>query len=367
MPAITSLLTIAMAPAPSEIVEAVYDIEIETSVDQASILRIRLGIEQTEIGDWSILFEDIFRPLVPVSVRAQVGSGVPEALINGYVTTQRVTYADEPGGSVVEVTGMDATLLMNLEEKVRSWPNVPDSGVAAAIFGEYALAPIVEPTSPVLVEPEATTIQRGSDIRFLRRLAGRNGFECYVQPEPISGIDTAFFRPPQLSGPPQAVLSVNMGLETNVGAFNVHYDMLRPTTAVASSLDVATKTPQPALSPAALETPLGLEGALMRVVPPPIVRPADTGLMKTPELQGLTQSIVDRSSWAVVASGDVDPSVAVLRPGGTVNVRGAGRLHNGTYYVTRVTHRLSASGYTQSFEARRNAVAMTGAELFVEV
>ena len=48
--------------------------------------------------------------------------------------------------------------------------------------------------SPVLIEPEGTTIQRGTDIRFLRRLARRNGFDCYVQPEPLSGLDVGHFQ-----------------------------------------------------------------------------------------------------------------------------------------------------------------------------
>ena len=81
---------------------------------------------------------------------------------------------------------MDATLVMNMTDSVTPWPNMPDSAIAAAIFGTHAIVPEVDPTSPVLVEPEGTTIQRGSDIRFLRRLARRNGFDCYVQPEPLS-------------------------------------------------------------------------------------------------------------------------------------------------------------------------------------
>jgi hypothetical protein len=48
-----------------------------------------------------------------------------------------------------------------------------------------------------------------------------------------------------------------------------------------------------------------------------------------------------------------------------VNVRGAGRLFNGTYYLTRVLHAIRPGGYLQQFEAERNAVTMTGAELYV--
>jgi phage protein D len=361
-------LLVGMAPAPPDVVDAVQEIEVETSNELAGAFRLRLGTSQTATGDWTILAQDLFRPLVPVGIRLTNGLGIPEALLNGYVSSQDVTYGNEPGDSVLEVSGMDATLLMNLQEKVMAWPSMPDHAIAAAIFGQYTLVPRVQPTPPQLVEPEGTTLQRGTDIRFLRRLAQRNGFECYVQPEPLTGVDMGFFQPPQISpGPPQAVLNVNMGPETNVADFKVSYAMAQPTTAVAAGLDVATKAVQPALAPVALQLPLGAEGALLRVAPPPIVRPADTGLMRGGELQPMAQGIVDRSSWAVTAEGRVGPDVGILRPGGVVNVRGAGRVFSGSYYLTRVWHVINREGHAQRFQAKRNAVGLTGAELFVDI
>jgi hypothetical protein len=40
---------------------------------------------------------------------------------------------------------------------------------------------------------------------------------------------------------------------------------------------------------------------------------------------------------------------------------------NGAYYVTRVSHVFDCGAYTQKFEARRNALGMTGTEVFVQV
>ncbi len=360
-------ILIAMAPAPPPLVEAVQEIQIDSSLEEASVFRIRFGVTKTEIGDWSILDLDPFRPFVPVQIRVQRGIGPPEAVINGYVTQHHVTYANEAGGSTLEVTGMDVTYLMNLQETVKPWPNMPDSAIAAAVFGQHAVIPQIDPTSPVLIEPEGTTIQRGTDIRFLRRLARRNGFDCYVQPEPLTGLDQGYFKARQLFGLPQAVLSVSFGTETNVQDFSVRYDLAQPTAALAAGLDVPTKSPQPAVAPVALELPMGLEGALLRALPPPIMRPADTGLPRTADLQKAVQALVDRSAWAIVAEGTVGLDVTVLRPGGLVNVRGAGRLYNGTYLVTRVRHTISQGHYEQRFEARRNAVTETGAELYVEI
>jgi hypothetical protein len=112
---------------------------------------------------------------------------------------------------------------------------------------------------------------------------------------------------------------------------------------------------------------MGIEPSLLRVIPPPMVRAAYTGLMRAGELQPAVQAIADRSSFALVAEGTVDSTFAILRPGGIVNVRGLGRVLNGSYYVTRVAHTISRDGHSQRFTARRNAVQMTGAELFIEL
>jgi phage protein D len=210
-------------------------------------------------------------------------------------------------------------------------------------------------------------MQRATDIHFLRQRAERNGFEFYVQPETAFGLDFAYFRPPQLSGTPSAVLNVNMGPETNVVDFRAGYEMDAATAAVSSGIDVYTKTVQQAVALTSGQVPMGLEPALLRNTSAPVVRPAGMGPMTNGELQSVTQAIADRSSFAVTAEGTVDQGVGILRPGTLVNVRGAGRLFNGTYYLARVTHTITREDYTQRFFARRNAVTMTGTELYAQI
>ena len=368
MPGIASMLQIAYAPAPPPVVDAVEEIAVDASLESGSALRLRLGIAQNDLGDWRLLQEDLFRPLTPVTVRVAVGAvPLPQALVTGYVVRQDVTYADTGGESTLDISGLDATVLMGLQEKVMPWPNLPDSAIATAIFAQYALVPMVQPTAPSLIEPEGTTIQRGSDLRFLRKLARRNGFDVYVQPEPTTGIDQGFFRPRQTLGAPSAVLNVSMGAETNVSQLAVHYAMTQPTSAVAAGLDTTTKAPQPALAPVSLQPPMGLEPSLLRVLPTPMVRPADTGLVRSADLQSYAQGVADASSFAITAQGEAGPDAGVLRPGALVAVRGVGRLYNGLYLLTRVTHRITDNGYSQSFTAVRNAATMTGAEPYVEL
>jgi len=357
-------------PPPAGVMDAIQEVEVDSSIDLASMFRIRIGIVQTEGGrsDWSVLARDVFKPLQALTVGVHLDATGGTTLINGYVSGLVATFADEAGRSTLEVLGMDATLLMNLEEKVRAWANLSDSDIATQVIAGYSGLSIksdVQGVASSLTDPEGTPTQRATDIRFLRRLAQRHGFECHVQPG-SDGSDTAYFGPPRLSAPYQAVLTVDGGAISNVSEFTVRYDMLRPTTASASAIDVMSKSTQAVSVTSVGLDPLGKTDTLGRLRPAPLARPAQTGLMHSADLGAMAQAVVDRSSWALAAEGMVGPDVGVVRPGLPVNVRGAGVLFSGSWYVTRVTHTLGGEGYVQRFRAQRNALHATGQEGYRE-
>lgn len=370
MPLLPAYFTVLVAfvPLPLPFLTALNEISVETSTDHAAVFRLTFDLSQTTLGDWDVLQFDIFRPLVPVQIRVSLGMGLSETVINGYVRDAQLNNQNDPGRSTLEVTGMDATgTLMNQIEM--SLPRYgPDNAIASMIFAQYAITPMAMPTPSMRVPVQTTTIQRGTDIRFLRRLARRYGYECYVQPDPLIGTDFGYFGPPKAMMPPQGVLSVNFGIATNMQSFNVSYDMLRPTSATALATESSTKVPTPGIALAALEPPMGLEPSLLRILLPSIVRPAGTDAANPAELVALTQGIVNRSSRCLRGHGEVDGLEfgRVLRPGLPVLVRGAGREHSGLYYVTRVNHTISRERYSQNFQAWRNAVGLTGAEIFID-
>ncbi len=115
---------------------------------------------------------------------------------------------------------MDASVLMDREEKLKDWPNKKDSDIASEIIASYGLTPEVDDTEVIHDEALSTIIQRESDMQFLKRLALRNGFACHVQG------DTAFFKKPLLDDPPQPVLSVHFGSETTVNRLSLTVNAL---------------------------------------------------------------------------------------------------------------------------------------------
>lgn len=360
----------AFAPLPAPYMRALASVEIETAIGEASAFRLTFALARGALGDFDATPPDLFRPLTPVRISVALGSPVPQVIVNGYIAQVRFGGSGEPGGASFEVVGMDALgALMAVSEAPATWPNLPDSEVARTIFARHAIAPTgVAPTPPTRTAADATTTQRVNDSRYLRQLADRHGYELFVQPDPFIGLDQGYFRAPAPMQPPQGVLAMDFGAASNLRDFRVDDAMLQPTGVAALSADPRSRAPIPAIAPAATETSMGMEPTLLRILPSPVERIASTDAANPAEVQTRAQARANETSRALTATGDVD-GLKFRRPlqvGRPVLVRGAGRRMSGLYYVTHVTHRISQDGYDQSFRAWRNAIGLTGAEVFVD-
>ena len=367
MKAVSYALSIDGQAAPAEVLSAIQRIDVEDHASLADLMRLRLAIAVRPDGSaWQVLDDDLFPRLANLKLTVTLGSNVRAPLIDAYVIETSTRFSDQPGQSYLDVVAMDPTVLMNLEEKVRPWPDMADADIASSIFGEYGFAEKVETTQPSRSSNDVTTVQRGTDIQFLRQLAERNGYEVFVELD-SSGQTEGHFHPPRLDEPPQGVLSVNMGEATNVSAFEGRDDMLRATTVAARGLEVEGRSESPVQSDSTSRSNLGTKPALAADRPRRVLL-SQTGLASPGELQTLAQAVVDRSSWSLEAEGELITQTygGVLRAKRPVSVRGAGRRLSGTWYVERVLHSFAGDRYTQKFTLRRNAVGLTGQESFVD-
>jgi hypothetical protein len=173
------------------------------------------------------------------------------------------------------------------------------------------------------------------------------------------------FHPPRLDEPVQGVLTVGLGGAGNVARLTVTTDALRPTAARADQLAAESGDDQSGSADTASLPDLGgtsvLAGPKQRTT-----LLSETGVVDTAELQTLAQAVVDRSSWAVRAEGELSTMryEGVLRARRLVSVRGIGQTLSGDYYVERVLHAFTEDGYTQQFTLRRNALGLRGSEDF---
>jgi phage protein D len=341
---------------------SLVEMEVDEDHRMAGSFRIKVAISRQNDGLWTLLEDERIKPWAKVRISVTLADEETE-IITGFITQIKPHVAAEESGSYLELWGMDASCLMSLEEKVKAWPNMSDSDVATQIFTEYNLAPEVEDTGVVHDEALGTIIQHDTDIQFLKRLARRNGYECFVDG------DKGFFRKPVLDAEPMPFLAAHFGAETNLISFDAKLNSLRPTKVEMHQIDSVENETQDSTAEAGEQTALGRDraetvAAPNGVVPRVFVRQAVT--VNQPEMDNICRAIFDEAEWLIEADGELDSSLygAVLRAKSLVPIKGVGEMFSGTYYVTNVKHSFQSERYSQHFKARRNALAPSGTEDF---
>jgi phage protein D len=268
----------------------------------------------------------------------------------------------------VEILGVDASYEMNLEDKRKVWKGKSYEEIARSVIGEYHLHPVIaEPadSSASADVPAHPVAQRGTDLALLRELARRKGYEFFVQG------GNAYFRPAQLTGTPQKLIAVNFGDQTNCTRISIDADGTLPTEAEIAFIDPMTgETPDPVVRtdsglPALGARPLS-EMRGEAGVPQARLVPRRLGCMTQAQAEDYAIGVLRRNAWCVVATGHLNGLRygRVLRTRKLVTVKGVGEPHNGTYYVRKVRHQLTARTYDMDFELVRNALGTLGSEDF---
>ena len=336
--------------------------EVELDDELAGMFRLQIAVRQQPDGIWTYIDDERLCVWKSVTITAGLESETEE-LISGYITHVNLEFDVDPSQCVLEVLGMDGSILMDREEKLKNWPNKKDSDIASEIFGLYGFSPEVEDTEVIHDEAVSTIIQRETDMQFIKRLALRNGFECYVQGT------TGYFGPTQIEESPQPVLAVHFGEKTNLNSFSIEVNGITPVNVSMSQIDRANKEVLEVAVESSLQIPLGENDSasiLASGMEPGKVYMSMNSATGTPEMEALCQGLYHKSEWFVTGKGEISGNIYghVLEPRKTVTIKGINETHSGVYYVSRVSHFFSANGYIQTFSVKRNAIMSTGDEDF---
>jgi phage protein D len=177
---------------------------------------------------------------------------------------------------------------------------------------------------------------------------------------------------------PQPSLAIRCGEESNLVSLGVAVEGRRPLSVKVTQTDIHSKSPRSAQVTALGLTALGTDDLdhlvtdRLETITTPAEATSQLLLLGPPtseptELEVLAQAARDEAGWFMTAEGEIncDAYGSVLQPRRTVLVQGAGDFYSGAYYVTRVTHTLSADGdYRQRFEAKRNAQGLRNTDQF---
>jgi hypothetical protein len=357
--------------------DALYDdliaVEVSERVGEPSSFALQVALQKLSNGGWSRVDETTFAEggFAPWQ-RVTISTGFddkPDVLIDGYVAGVAPRFEPIEADSHLLVWGHDASFAMDIDEKVKAWPDKKYSEIATEIFQSYGLGVdgvTVVDTQVAHDQNKELLIQRGTDWKLLKQLARRVGFDVFVRG------GQGFFRPPDPSRSPQKDLAVHMGqLLTNVIWFEPRVVGDLPTQITRQRANPVTKKIEAVTVTASPLKPLGkrdgdsLRGG--RKIPvQPVALGAPEPLISDQAMEALATGVRRTNDWMVTGEGELDGAIygRALRADGMVLVKGAGKAFSGRYYVSEVIHRLTPEGYTQRFKVMRNALDVEGNEPF---
>jgi hypothetical protein len=358
-----TLMMGAVEPSPvsAPVIEALTEAQVTVSAGQRSGFQLGFtaGKKSPILREYlpSGFFDPPRRVVLVVTL-----NGNSQVLMDGVITRHDYSPSNEVGQSKLTITGEDLSRMLDLIDFSGLIPYIcmPAEARVLLMLAKYAFYGIVPKVIPsVLIDVPLPTrlipAQQGTDLEYLNMLAENVGYVFYLEPGPVPGMNTAYWGPEIKTGTPQAALIVNSDAENNVGSLSFSFDGFAKTLFVILIQERITKLPIPIPVPDVnpLSPPLGSH------IPFPLrVRPL-TGMAKYTPLQAALIGLAKAAKSADVISGsgslDVQRYGRILKARQLVEVKGAGKAHDGLYYVKSVTHNIKPGEYKQNFTLARNA------------
>jgi hypothetical protein len=342
-------------PAPFPVMDALRSVEVRMGNSGRDGFQLTFAVGRDAVIDSALIASGLFEPPARIVVSLLMGA-LPEVLIDGIVTDLQYSAAPEPGASTLHVTGEDLTLMMDLEDRSRTFELRPDFAIVlellAPYMARYQILPTITPTADIPLPTERTPTQQGTDLSHIRYLAERNGFVFYVEPV-APGVSRAYWGLDAPAGLPQPAINVaTSSFRPSEGALQGRFEALGPSEPVVTVTEPTTgiqiQIPIPSVT-----------------VLPPTARPAvalrrtnarTTAGLSTAQaaLEGVAEAARGRDPIRVTGELDGVRYGAVLRSRRQVGVNGMGLTWDGFYTVEQVTHRIQPGEYKQSFTLKRS-------------
>jgi hypothetical protein len=349
-------------PVPQPVIDALTEIQVTSTVGAQGGFQLKLTMGRTSPLQ-HLLESGFFDPRQRVIIAVTV-NGQTDVLMDGIITKQDLTPSNAAGKSMLSITGLDLTALMDFIDLTGiPYPALPMFVIVEMILAKYAVLGVVPiaipPLLPLIQNPIARFMkQDGTDYAYVNKLASDVGAVFYLDPGPTAGMSIAYWGPDlsKLFGGPQPAHSINFDGSSTLDSISFSYDGTLATQYLVTVIEPTTHIPLPVPLPnidllkASLSTraPTPLKSEQLR----PIVNDDPVGAALT----GL--GALFKTADVVSASGQMD----VLRYGRVFKarqlaaVRGAGNYYDGKYYVKSVTHNIKRGEYKQNFTLSRGGL-----------
>lgn len=355
------------------------EIEVQQTIDGPTTFRIKFSIDICQ-GDFDLLNDARLNPGAndpEITVTASL-NGRQEVLAHGIITGRKVNLTEGGAGSSLEITCQDRRLVMNRQPHKEAHDGFASDIVKKILSkADYKLEADVTQTKIEYKEDRVKLNQTESDLAFVNKLAGRNGFRFWIDWKAAEGptgfelTETAHFKPspprtlangpgftpPVLLAPAgAAVLKLNTGDGcSNVASFELQSNAEAPNESAPIKVRDADSGEDAETQAKPTNEPLGAQPAA----------PAQTKQASIPtpggdiqEAQVRTEAALNDAAWSVQAT--VETSVqaldAFVAPHQIIRLEGAGKLNSGDYFVKAVTHTIDTTAHKMRIELLRNAL-----------
>ena len=339
----------------------IEEITVEQEMDMAWSATIRMFLCLDENGNWSHVDDNFLQSFQRVRIELQLGAAAWVPLIDGPIVDRNTDMDSQPGRSNITLGVHDDTALLNREAAIEVREGQSDDEIARALFdlvneiAERRIEPV--PASTDGLTP--ARVRRGTAMEQLRRLARRHEFHAFVLPGAEPGQSIGCFQPDPTAteGLPDLIL---LGSDRNLSTFQVTEEAQTPTRFRARTLSISDK--QIVSRTSRLQD-------LEQLGPQPTQPANRTGTQVLSPTQNdeddpdrAVQAATRRTSYSLRATGHVIAVCypGVLRPYQIVTIRAGTTGLSGNYLLTKATHRITPSMYTQEFTAKRNGVEQPG-------
>ena len=350
------------SPVSQPVIDALTEVQVTSTVGSQGGFQLKFTLsKQSPVHQ--MLVAGQFDPRTRVIIAVTV-NGATEVLMDGIITKQDITPDSKPGKSMLTITGLDLTAIMDfLDLTGIPYPALPEFLIVEAVLAKYALLGVIPVAIPASIPNFQNPLdhfikQQGTDYSFVNALARLTGAVFYLDPGPTPGSSMAYWGPDlsKLFGGTQPALSINFDGTTNIDSLNFSYDGTLATQYLVTVIEPITKIPLPIpvpnidllKAPLASKAPTPLRSEQLK----PIANENPMGAA----LAAL--GALFKTADVISGSGQLD----VLRYGRIFKarqlaaVRGAGPYYDGKYYVKSVTHNIKRGEYKQSFSLTRGGV-----------
>jgi hypothetical protein len=350
------------------LIDALQSIEVTNTDEGRDGFQITFAVGRTgvkEMMDYPLLKDTLVNTFIRIIIKISIGT-MERVLIDGIITNHELNPSNDPGQSILTITGEDISVMMDMEEKSETHANQPDAAIVAKIilsYAQYGLVPIIIPPDSIDVPSITDRVpsQQGTDLEYIKELSHLHDYTFYIEPTSTIGVNNAHWVPTKflLTGIPQKVLSINMGADTNVTSINFQQNALKPTAVEGDIQDKFTNLKVPLRISSSLRPTLSTISPLLanhRNLRTRKLR--DTGGLSVMQALSRIQAEVDKSADMISASGELDAGRygSILHARKLVVLRGAGKTYDGLYYVKRVTHKIKRGQYLQNFILARDGL-----------